>query len=56
VPTAHIGLALLLQPTLSFVWDVVIFDRSLAQREIIGAAIAIAAIYFGSRNSRDADS
>lgn len=53
VPTAHIGLALLLQPTLSYVWDVVIFDRTLTATEVFGTAIAIVAIYLGSRKKGD---
>ncbi len=51
VPTVHIGLALLLQPTLSYVWGVVIFGRTVSVTEILGAAIAIVAIYFGSRSA-----
>ena len=43
------GLALLLQPTLSFVWDVLFFARPMTLPELIGAAIAIAAIDLGSR-------
>ncbi len=51
VPTIHIGLALLLQPTLSYVWGVVIFGRSMTLLEGVGAAIAIVAIYLGSRSA-----
>ncbi len=51
VSTTEAGLALLLQPTLSFVWDVLIFDRPLTSMEIAGALIALAAIYLGSRQS-----
>jgi len=43
------GLALLLQPTLSFAWDVLLFDRSMKLIELGGAAIALFAIYLGSR-------
>jgi drug/metabolite transporter (DMT)-like permease len=49
LPTTQIGLALLLQPVLAYVWDVVIFDRQLAGTEIVGAMIAMFAIYLGSR-------
>jgi drug/metabolite transporter (DMT)-like permease len=45
------GLALLLQPTLSFAWDVMIFDRQMATTEFVGAAIALLAIYLGLRPS-----
>lgn len=51
VPTIHIGLALLLQPTLSYAWGVIIFNRSVSGMELLGAAIAIVAIYLGSRSA-----
>ena len=43
------GLALLLQPTLSFVWDVLFFARPMSATELLGAGIALLAIYVGSR-------
>ncbi len=52
VSTTEAGLALLLQPTLSFVWDVVFFARPMAAMELAGAAIALGAIYLGSRPRR----
>jgi len=52
VSTTEAGLALLLQPTLSFVWDVVFFARPMTAMEIAGAAIALGAIYLGSRPGR----
>jgi drug/metabolite transporter (DMT)-like permease len=51
VSTTEAGLALLLQPTLSFVWDVLFFDRPMQPLEIVGAAIALFAIYLGSRKA-----
>lgn len=51
VSTTEIGLALLLQPSLSFTWDVLFFDRPLSVIEGFGAAITLAAIYLGSRRS-----
>jgi len=51
VSTTEAGLALLLQPTLSFVWDVLFFARPMQPAEILGAAIALFAIYLGSRRS-----
>ncbi len=51
VSTVEAGLALLLQPTLSFVWDVLFFDRPMTAAELAGAGIALAAIYLGSRSS-----
>jgi len=50
VSTTEAGLALLLQPTLSFVWDVLFFARPVTPAELSGAAIALVAIYLGSRN------
>jgi drug/metabolite transporter (DMT)-like permease len=49
VTPTQAGVALLLQPTLSFVWDVVFFARPMSAREFLGAAIALLAIYLGSR-------
>ena len=49
VPAALIGLSLLLQPLLSFVWDVLLFDRPVTPTELAGAALALAAIYLGAR-------
>ena len=51
VSTVETGLALLLQPTLSFVWDVMIFDRQMLATEFAGAGIALLAIYLGFRPS-----
>jgi drug/metabolite transporter (DMT)-like permease len=51
VSTTEAGLALLLQPTLSFVWDVLFFGRPMQPVEIAGAAIALIAIYLGSRRA-----
>jgi drug/metabolite transporter (DMT)-like permease len=52
VSTTEAGLALLLQPTLSFVWDVLFFARPMQAVEIAGAAIALIAIYLGSRKTQ----
>ena len=49
VTTTEAGLALLLQPTLSFVWDVVFFARPMTALELLGAGIALFAIYLGAR-------
>ena len=49
VSTTEAGLALLLQPTLSFVWDVLFFARPMSAIELLGASIALLAIYLGSR-------
>ncbi len=43
------GFLLLLQPSLSFVWDVTIFKRPTPMVEIIGALITLTAIYLTTR-------
>ncbi len=50
VTTTQAGIALLLQPTLSFVWDVLFFGRPMSAKELLGAGIALFAIYLGSRS------
>ncbi|MEW5723635.1 MAG: DMT family transporter [Thermodesulfobacteriota bacterium] len=54
VETSKAGLILLLQPTLAFVWDVLFFGRSAAAPEVLGAALALTAIYLGSTGRRPA--
>jgi len=49
VSTTEAGLALLLQPSLSFVWDVLFFARSVSTMELAGAVIALIAIFLGAR-------
>lgn len=49
VRASQAGLILLLQPTLSFVWDIGFFGRTLTWLECGGALLALAAIYLGSR-------
>ncbi len=49
VSTTEAGLALLLQPPLSFAWDVLFFSRPMTLTELAGAAIALFAIYLGTR-------
>ena len=52
IEASRVGLLLLLQPTLTFVWDVLFFDRAATTVEILGAVLTIAAIYFGSTRKR----
>ena len=49
VTTTQAGVALLLQPTLSFAWDVLFFARPMSARDWLGAAIALFAIYLGAQ-------
>ena len=46
------GLALLFQPALSFVWDVLFFQRSTTFINWLGVLITLAAIYLGIQGSR----
>ncbi|NDY72647.1 DMT family transporter [Desulfobacter hydrogenophilus] len=47
VDTSRAGLILLLQPALSFVWDVVFFDRLTGMMGWLGVSIVLSAIYMG---------
>jgi drug/metabolite transporter (DMT)-like permease len=49
-----VGLVLLLQPLMAFVWDVSLFARPFTLLELGGAATALLAIYVGSRVPLDA--
>ncbi|MES9960893.1 MAG: DMT family transporter [Sedimenticola sp.] len=47
-----VGLMLLLQPTLSFTWDILFFGRSLTALEAVGVLLTLVGIYFGVTNRR----
>ncbi len=49
VSVTQAGLALLLQPTLSYLWEVLLFARVVTLTELVGAVVVLAAIYLGSR-------
>ena len=49
VPAALGGLLLLLQPTLTFAWDHLIFGRRFTLVELAGAALALVGLYLGVR-------
>jgi drug/metabolite transporter (DMT)-like permease len=42
------GLLILLQPSLSFTWDILFFDRPTDFFGVMGAVIALTAIYLGT--------
>jgi drug/metabolite transporter (DMT)-like permease len=48
VQASRAGLLLLIQPSLAFVWDVLLFDRPTRAIELVGAVMALGAIYLGS--------
>ncbi len=49
VPAGLIGLILLLQPTLAFVWDISFFGLPMSISQGLGAGLAMAAIYAATR-------
>lgn len=51
VRASQVGLVLLLQPMCAFIWDVLFFGRAFTPVELGGAALALAAIYLGSRRA-----
>lgn len=52
IPAAIAGLLLLLQPSLSFVWDVLFFGRETSMTAWVGVALALGAIYMGATSKR----
>ncbi|MEL7833439.1 DMT family transporter [Fodinibius sp. Rm-B-1B1-1] len=46
------GLALLLQPALAFMWDILFFDRPTTALEYAGATIVLGAIYLGATQEK----
>ena len=51
VNTVEVGIVLLLQPSLSFIWDILLFDRSVVLVESLGIVIVLFAIYLGSKRT-----
>lgn len=52
IPAAVAGLILLLQPSLSFIWDVLFFNRATSTLAWAGVILALAAIYLGATSGR----
>jgi drug/metabolite transporter (DMT)-like permease len=48
VDASRTGLILLTQPTLTFIWDIVLFHRPTTAVETAGAVLALGAIYLGN--------
>ncbi len=48
VKTSLVGLILLLQPTLSYVWDILFFNKPTNAIELTGVGLALVGIYLGS--------
>ena len=54
VRASFAGLILLLQPSLAFIWDVLLFQRPTSAVNWVGVVMAITAIYLGTiKNSDD---
>ncbi|MDX1561532.1 MAG: DMT family transporter, partial [Gammaproteobacteria bacterium] len=51
VSATQIGIALLLQPALSMLWDVLLFGRPITALELAGAALTLTAIFLGARRT-----
>jgi drug/metabolite transporter (DMT)-like permease len=51
VEAGRAGLVLLLQPSLAFVWDVLLFHRPARATDLAGALLALGAIYLGTRSA-----
>ena len=47
IEASRAGLILLLQPTFAFVWDILFFSRATTWLELLGALMALFAIYLG---------
>ncbi|MBF0508867.1 MAG: DMT family transporter [Deltaproteobacteria bacterium] len=45
--SSQVGLFLLIQPTLAFIWDLLFFSRPTTAVEALGACLALGAIYLG---------
>ena len=54
IPAAVAGLVLLLQPSLSFIWDVLFFNRTTSALAWVGVILALSAIYLGATSGRKA--
>lgn len=47
LPAGVVGLCLLLQPLLAYVWDVLLFGKRLGGLELLGIALSLAGIFLG---------
>ncbi|MEM1262823.1 MAG: DMT family transporter [Pseudomonadota bacterium] len=53
VSPAVFGLSLLAQPVLTYIWDILIFGRSVGLIEFVGGAITLAAVFIGGASRPD---
>lgn len=52
VPASRAGLLILVQPALSFIWDIVLLGRTTSALGYLGAALALFAVCFGQSGAR----
>jgi drug/metabolite transporter (DMT)-like permease len=52
LPTSIVGLLLLLQPAMSMVWDVLIFDRPTGLPDVIGLGLVLLGIYLATLKNK----
>ncbi len=52
IPVSTAGLILLMQPTLSMIWDMLFFKRPTSIIDLIGFVLSLGAIYLGSTNKK----
>ena len=52
IPSSLAGLLILVQPALAFIWDILIFNRPVTPSILLGALIALLAIYLGTTVKR----
>lgn len=48
VSATEVGIALLLQPSLSYLWDILFFGRAVTPLELTGALVTLTAIFLGA--------
>ena len=51
LPAALVGLLLLIQPSSSIIWDMILFGLRLEPWQIVGIVMALIGIYLGMRSA-----
>ncbi|MCG8529919.1 MAG: DMT family transporter [Desulfovibrionales bacterium] len=52
IPTSQAGLTILIMPALSFIWDILFFDRPAGIWELTGGVLALLAIWMGTASQK----
>lgn len=53
LPASVVGLLLLLQPSLAFVWDVLLFARPMTTMDVVGVALSLVGIFLGTTRNAE---